>query len=230
MAVRDISVEPLLNSGFDKDLGSRGVLKVAVTDGVQDGQARLDGSTEALNFIDYVHHEIHAGSGFTTTYTQTVSDTGDKSIIAFLTDNSTKYVHLTVAASSTAAAIASILEAPTITNNTGATLAIYNRRRIGTPTTTTVWDTSQNPTAQGAGTFFTEITMGNVTGGTTLASIPLGAAAGGAVKQIGGLARGQQEWILKPNTAYAFVVESSDDADNTHWIEIDYYEHTDRNE
>ena len=63
--------------------------------------------------------------------------------------------------------------------------------------------------------------------GTILGEIPLGSATS-PVKSIGGSARGQQEWVLKPNTFYSFEVKSLDASDNTHWIELDYYEHTDK--
>jgi hypothetical protein len=190
------------------------------------GNTTIDSSTHATTTIEYEHHEIHGGSAFTCRYIQTVSDTNDRSIITFLTPTTTKYLHITAAASATAAAMAYIWEAPTITNNTGAPLVVYNRRRIGTPTGTTVWDTSQNPNVQGQATFFTEITMGNVTGGTELDSIPLGSGAG--PKTVGGMARGQQEWILKPTVLYAFEVKSSTNDANTHWIELNWYEHQDK--
>lgn len=190
--------------------------------------AGIDAATRALNTIEYEHHEVHAGSSFTCYYTQTVSDTGDKSIISFLTASGTKYLHITASASATAVANACIIEAPTITDNTGATLTVSNRRRIGTPTASSVLDTSQNPDLAGSATYFTEATQGNVTSGTILAQIPIGSSGAGPIKAVGGLARSQQEWILKPATLYAFVVESLSDADNIHWIELDWYEHTDQ--
>ena len=73
--------------------------------------------------------------------------------------------------------------------------------------------------------FFTEATMGSVTGGTELTHNPL--IAGGAPKPLGGDARDEQEWILKPNTLYAWEIKSADMNDNTHIIELDWYENTD---
>jgi len=185
--------------------------------------AKRDKITGVFTIIDYAHHEIHGGSGFVCHYTQTVSDINDKSIIAFKT-GPIKYLHATVAASVTATAVAYVYEAPTITNNTGDSLSVFNRRRVGTPTETTVIDTSTTPDTAGQAMYFTEVTMGEVTGGTELARIPLGAGAG--PKVIGGLARDTQEWILKPNTLYAFEVVSSTADDNIHWIEVDFYEHS----
>ena len=187
---------------------------------------RIDASTSVLTSMSYEHHEIHGGSSFSCSYTQTVSDTNDRSIIVFKTATGTKYVHVVVAASATAAAVAKITEAPTVTDNTGATLAVYNRNRTGTPAATTVIDISQNPDTAGAATYFTEATMGNVTAGTMLDSIPLGAGQG--PKTIGGTARAVQEWVLAPNTLYAFEVISSTNDDNIHWVELNFYEHTDK--
>jgi len=186
--------------------------------------AKIDPSTNTLQTIEYEHHEIHAGSSFTCHYEQDVSDTDDRTIIAFKTPNTTKYLHITMAASATALARAIITEAPTITDNEGDTLAVINRRRVGTPTASTIINTSPATDVAGSAMYFSEANMAEVTLGTELASIPLGAATS-PVKSVGGLARAQQEFILKPNTLYAFEVISLDDSDNTHWIELDWYEH-----
>jgi len=187
---------------------------------------KKDGITSAATGIDYAHHELHGGSSFTCHYTQDVSDTNDRSIIVLKTPAAPKYCHTIVAASSTAAALAKITEAPTVTNDTGATLAVYNRRRVGTPNESGVIDISQDPDTANAATYFTEATMGNVTVGTVIAMTTLGAAGAGVVKQIGGVTRETQEWILKASTLYAFELISLDDTDNTHWIEVSWYEHT----
>lgn len=186
---------------------------------------QIDALANALKVMAYEHAEIHGGRSYNAHYNQTVSDTGDKSIIAFKTGNDTREVHCTFAASASAPAVASILEAPTITDNTGATLAVYNRYRKSTNTSEVI-DTSQNPDVAGQAMYFTELTMGNVTGGTTLDTVPLVAGAGPFA--IGGVSRGTQEWILKKDTLYAFVVESSDDTDNIHRLQVDWYEHSPR--
>jgi hypothetical protein len=114
------------------------------------------------------------------------------------------------------------LEAPTVTDNTGAVLAIYNRDR-SSANTSNVWDTSPNPDVQGQATYFTEVTMGNVTGGTEIDYVIIGSGSG--PRAIGGSARGAQEWMLLANTLYAFVIESLTDDDNYHVIELNWYEH-----
>ncbi|MCP4640599.1 MAG: hypothetical protein GY851_09210 [bacterium] len=185
----------------------------------------VDNSTLAVNTISYEHHEIHSGSSFVAHYSQAVSDTGDKTIIAFKTPAGTKWCHVTFSASCTAAAAAYILEGPTVTDNEGATLAIYNRNR-NSGNASTVLDTSQNPDTAGSATYFTENTDHQVTGGTKLDEVFLGGNEG--PRSVGGTSRGDQEWVLDAGVQYAFVVESLDNNDNSHNAEVNWYEHTDK--
>jgi len=200
--------------------------------GSGDGQTddvRMDASTNTLQTIEYEHHEIHSGSSFSCFHQDnTPTDINDRTIITFLTPNSTKYLHITVAASATAVAIARIREAPTYTDDAGVTLAVHNRNRVGTPDATDVLDTSQSPDTAGSATYYNHDTANlPAEDGTVLGEIPLGASTS-PTKSVGGLARAQQEWVLKPNTLYSFEVKSLDASANTHWIEVDWYEHTDK--
>ena len=192
-------------------------------------EVRIDASTNTLQTIEYEHHEIHSGSSFTCFHQETApTDTNDRTIITFKTPTSTKYLHITVAASATAVAVARIREGPSYTDNAGTTLAIYNRNRVGTPTGSTVLDTSQNPDTAGSATYYNHDDANLPSeDGTVLGEIPLGSSTS-PTKSVGGLARAQQEWILKPATVYSFEVKSLDASDNTHWLELDWYEHTDK--
>jgi len=184
---------------------------------------QLDACTFALPILDYDHYEIHAGSSFHCWYEQTVSDIGDETIIAFKTSNTAKYLHMFAHFLSTAAAEARLLEAPTITDNTGASLAVYNRDR-NSAVASGVIDTSQSPDVANQATYFTEATQGNVTGGTEITHWHLQADSGN--KPAGGEARALNELMLKPDTLYAFVIESLTDEDNTCEVRLNWYEHT----
>lgn len=186
----------------------------------------IDSATGAITIVEFEHHELHEGDSFQCWYQQEVSDTGDKTIIAFITPNTIKRLHLIPSGAATAPASASIYENPGITDDIGATLAVYNRERNST-TTSTVWDTSTNPDTQGQAMYFTEITMGDVVGGTEIAHTHLVSSVGKKVFG-GGETRGTLEWVLKQNTAYAFVIESLNDDDNVHTIELNWYEHSNR--
>lgn len=179
-----------------------------------------DHTTGSSVSVDYASYMGHSGCSFTCHYNQTVSDTNDRSIISFKTGSSKK-IHVTASIFASAAANAYMWEAPTITDNNGATLTVFNRLRSST-VASTVLDTSASPDLAGSATFFTEITMGSVTGGTELTHNPL--IAGAPPKALGGDARDEQEWLLKPDTLYAWEIKSSDINDNTHIIELDWYE------
>lgn len=183
----------------------------------------IDEDTRSLTIIGQEHQEIHCGDSFSCWYLQDVSDTGDKSIIAFKTSATTKWIHLVPAGSATVVAHYRLYEAPVITDNTGATLAIYNRDR-NSATTSTVIDTSTTPDTVGQAMYFTEATMGNVVGGTEITHEHLGTGEG--KKTLGATTRGTQEWILKQDTFYAFIIESINDDDNTHVVLLNWYEHT----
>jgi hypothetical protein len=188
--------------------------------------AGLDRITRTLQTITYAHHEIHSGSSFTCNYQQMVSDTNDRTIITFRTPNTTRWLHMVAFGSASALGQFKITRGPTVTDNTGATLAIFNRDENST-NTSDVWDTSQNPDAQGAATFFTEATMGNVTGGTVIYSETIGGAGLGN-RTVAGQTRGISEIILKQNTLYAFEMISLNDNDNYHHVVLDWYEHVNK--
>ncbi len=185
----------------------------------------IDPATRNLVILDQDHFQIHEGNSFSTWYEQEVSDTGDETIIAFKTPDTTKWVQIIMTVSTSSSADAHIVEAPAIVDNTGAPLSVFNRNR-NSATTSTIIDTSQNPDVTGQAMFFTEVTQGNVTGGTNLAHVHLQGGAG--PKAVGGDSRGTEEWVLKQNTLYAFVIESLDMNDNVHLLELDWYEFTNK--
>ena len=204
-------------------------IKPIVTNTIADGSGAWifvagqgDSVSGAASGIEISHEKIHEGDSFSCHYNQLVSDTNDRSIIAFKTPNTLRFIHAIFFAFASTAADAYIYEAPTITDNTGASLTVFNRRRPSA-TETTVIRTNTNPDEVGA-MFFSEATMGNVTSGTELTHKPL--IQGQGQKAVGGDDRGTEEWLLKPNTLYAFEIKSSTDLDNVHLLEVDFYETT----
>jgi hypothetical protein len=57
-------------------------------------------------------------------------------------------------------------------------------------------------------------------------SRPLGAGAAGV--DLSGVARDENEIVLKQNTQYAFVIKSTTADDNIHYINLQWYEHSNR--
>ena len=201
----------------------------STTDGVDPYRdLRMDMSTHSLQVIDYAHHEIHAGSSFHAEYSVTTANTDDhRTGILFKTPATTKYAHMVITVSATGAAEAIINEAPTLGAPTaGSDTAIYNRNRNSTKTST-LQSLEGTPTV-GSLTKAIETEMGNLTisAGTELEHLFL--AAGTGPKPLGGVSRGQQEWILKANTIYLIYLINTGASANTHYVGVDWYEHTDK--
>ena len=122
--------------------------------------------------------------------------------------------------SATAQAHFYILESPSIDADQGTALSIFNRFRASSNQSGV--KNVRTETVNQA-TYFSEDDDDHVSGGTEIAHIHLG--GGEKITSAGGSSRGSQEWILKQDTIYAFVIESMTDDDNTHLIVLDWYEH-----
>ena len=180
-----------------------------------------DASTDRLVTIDYGHHELHNGNSFSAHYFQDVTDTNDRTVIAFTTP-ATKEIHMVVLVSATAAADFFILEGA-VGTTTGATdLTVFNRDRNST---TTSLLTSIDGT-EGAVSYYTLTTDTAITGGTELYHEHIGAGRKG--QAIEGASRVSAEWILKKSTVYDFELKSLDANDNSHHLECTWYELTNK--
>ena len=65
----------------------------------------------------------------------------------------------------------------------------------------------------------------NITETTRLSSVVVGSAGIGMAGGVGGNATHQFEWVLDQNQQYAFIIESLDNGDNYHTLELNWYEH-----
>lgn len=186
---------------------------------------RLDASTHAIETIEYDHHEIHGGSSFTAYYTRTTDATdAHRSAIYLLTPESIPEVHIIVHFSASFAAFFTICEAITITlNHGGHNRVIINRNRNSLNTS----KARDNATAHTANvlTTFTEVELAaaGFAPGTIIRTEPI--IAGGGPKPAGGEYRGAQEYILKRNTPYLFLLTNVGANANVHHIHADWYEH-----
>lgn len=199
-------------------------VKVRGYNGTNFQDVRIDSQTRAWNTIEYEHHEIHAGSSFFCHYHNDCTNTGEMTMIAFNTPNTTKWIHIIFEASSTAAAYMGIYEVADLDVDEGTQLTIYNRDR-NSATLSVVTSVETVPVANKA-TSYTEAQAAGATlsVATELERHYMGAAAAGA--DIAGQARAVSEWILKQATQYAFVIVSTTNDDNTHSLRLSWYEHT----
>ena len=190
---------------------------------------RLDVITHTLQVIDYAHHEIHGGSSFTAHYSLTTAATDAHRTGLFIKTPATgKLCHLIVSFGASAAATFKICEAPTIAANIGSHAAvIYNRYRDSS-TSSGCLDNATTPAA-GKFTTLTEAQIaGDVTWaeGTVIRSATMQAGVG--PKPAGGESRDAQEYILKANTKYVFLITNVGANANTHNILVDWYEHANK--
>ena len=190
---------------------------------------RVDASTHAFNTITYAHHEIHAGSSYSSHFGRTTANADDaRSVMAFTTPNSTKWLHIVASASASSPAEFFILEDPTTLDlDEGTPKTVFNRNR-NSVNVSGVLPIVTTPVAGTVTTFTeTQINGAQLTGGAVIEHMLL--AGGEGPKAIGGLSRGSQEWILKPNKKYLFILQNIGTNVNLHQISLDWYEHTDKN-
>jgi len=178
----------------------------------------VDASTHALLVIGYEHHEIHDGRGYVIGTYDADLDTDDELIIAFKTPDTLRYLHVLVDVENTVAGLFEILEGATITNGTGSDLQSFNANRnssnvsgiLNIEASPTAGKASKNPTITDDGTAIWQEILG-------------------ATKQQGALSSGggRHEFVLAPNTIYAFRLTGN--ADNgIASIDLSWYEHIDK--
>lgn len=191
--------------------------KLFIADGVGGWLAGVDKISEALEVIDYHHHEIHEEDAFTAE-THTLS--GTVLTLAFKTPPGTKRAHMTFAFSSESKAHMEVLEGATWTTNTGTVSAPINQFRGSTNESMLLEDKSATPA----------FTAGGILSAVT-------AVGGSIVRELyefsskqagGGDANTRQELVLEPDHTY--VVElTSDDGSKGMQLRLEWYEHTDSN-
>jgi hypothetical protein len=167
--------------------------------------ARIDYSTHALETIDYVHHEIHAGSAFF--YTDSV-ELGSAAAQDYLitTPDTTKWGHFTFSGTGNAITQVQLYEGSDRTGTSAQTVRNANRNSVTTATITVHKGTS-----------------GGTTDGTLIWQRKSGASS--AQSRSGVEATHEGEIILKQNTKYLLRITSGT-ATNLTNLALSWYEHT----
>jgi hypothetical protein len=188
----------------------------------------IDWATRVLTTITYEHHEIHGGRSFSAHFDNTTASSDDDvSAIGFKTANTSRWLHITFQASASNPAEAFILEGPTYVVSKGNHGTAYNRDRNSGNLPSIISLGDDAPVAATANLFTTfiegEWNLATIASGTMIEHMIL--AGGEGPKAVGGVGRGAQEWILKPNTVYIFALQNIGATENIHEINIDWYEH-----
>lgn len=173
---------------------------------------RIDASTNALESIDYAHHEIHSGSHFEYTEYDAALDATNTIDVLITVPNTTKWPHMIFSVDGALQTLVQVFE--TCTHTAGAAKTPYNNNRNSATANTTLLNVSNDDAADGTAILQTMFGISTGVGNNSIVS--------------GGGARGDNEMILKQNTKYLFRVTSFTD-DNVVSLKLVWYEHTDKN-
>ena len=170
----------------------------------------VDDVANAIQTIDYAHHEIHGGNAYFAVYSGTVN-TGGTVEIRIATPDTTKWAHMTILVESALAATASMFYPTTKTHNAGNAITPMNR---------------DNNSSNTSGLTLCHTPTGTESGTAVLLQY-IGASATGGRVAVGGGAGGRNEFILDQNSSYLIRAVSRAD-NNSMSIILDWYEHTSR--
>lgn len=185
---------------------------------------RLDREIHALKVIDAVHSLIHDGKAFTAFYSRTTANTDAHRTGIYIKTPATKEVHMIASFAASAAANLSIHRAPTIAANIGTHTSAIRNRDENNSTASECKNNATTPAAAFITTLNETQIAADVTwaDGTIIRLEPL--TVGTGPKPAGGSSRDTQEYILKANTAYVFLLTNVGANANVHHILLDWYE------
>lgn len=175
--------------------------------------ARIDGTTHALVYVSYEHHESHAGHHFTAYRTATLSSANTASV-ALTTPAGDERMHVLFHANTSDAGMFTVTEGGVLAGGTAFSPINSRRNRQGVAgfisvATCLVGNTGATPITMAGGSIIFQqvLTAGNKTGGVT---------------------QREEEYILKPATSYLFQVLSSANG-NAVTVILEWYEHENLN-
>ncbi len=170
--------------------------------------------------IDVSHHEIHEGDSFTCNAIDLTLASAATMSLAFKTPSGTKRVHIFHRFVTLTGGHVEVTEGPTWTNQSGAKQAIYNRKREASMGSSGMLEDQAQAEFVASNNMILE--PGSISGGTVIHT----SYAFGRKNQFTGANRETDELILKPDTQYTYKF-TSDAADNSANMVLDWYEHTD---
>lgn len=173
----------------------------------------LDSSTNTMQIIEYEHHEVHSGRSFVFTQVGTVAGNATRDVLV-VTPDTTRYIHMTERVASDDDISIYIYESPNL--GAGATAkgsqgTAYNRNR-------------GSSNSAGASIFTAPTILAN---GTALFTWRQG--TGGFFFSSPGESRGEGELVLARNATYLYRVVNNDAAGTEVEIQLNWYEHVDKN-
>ena len=192
-----------------------------LTDATSGITAALDGMTDAIQTVDYAHHEIHAGSSFhVQNYGSAVAAAGNVRI-SFATPAGTKRAHMVFSFASEGSSHLTIAEGATWTTNTGTVVAPTNQLRAASPGASVLLEDKTDTPNWTANGVLIDATADAA--GTTLRNVYVF-----GTNKIGGEGNHDTEIILKPDETYTISVTNDESVAKKIILHLDWYEHTDK--
>lgn len=165
-----------------------------------------DSATDALNIVDYEHHEIHSGRSFIFATSTDIAASGQIDILIDTNSSSSRWSHMIIELTAERETEFYLYE-DCLASASGTAQTQFNRDRNSSNTSNIlVYDT---PTISSVGTLLEMETLGSG-------------------RNIGGETRGNEEIILKADTSYLIRIKNT--SASTGWVtsKLDYYQHTNR--
>ena len=192
-----------------------------LTDAATDRTAALDGMTDALQTITYVHHEIHAGSSFHVQNYGADVAAGASVRISFATPAGTKRAHMVFSFASEGGSHLTIAEGATWTTGTGTVAVPVNQLREATPGASVLLEDDTDTPYWTANGVLIDATA--VAAGTTLRNVYIFGS-----NKVGGEGSHNTEIILKPDETYTISLTNDEATAKDLILHLDWYEHTDK--
>ncbi len=167
----------------------------------------VDNSTQALETVDYAHHEIHSGSSYSACYVNDAAASAFAKIF-IQTPNTTKWDHLTFSVDAEDEVEVTLYEAATAAGTTVGATPINRNRNSSKVSGTNIY-TSSAITATTSPTLLCKRHLASVF------------STGKALRQ-------DDEFVLKQNTTYALQAENVSAGASQISINANWYEHTDK--
>jgi len=178
----------------------------------------MDSVSSALVGIDIGEHMVNQSDSYVADYNNLTTNTGEMTVIAFATPNTTKYLHMVATGTTTGAAAFSICETTSIDPNEGTAKAVYNQDR-NSDNTSGILTLEDPPDANDIDTYDeTAAASANITETTKIWDTVLDANS----------TQSSPVFILQKNTEYAVIIEADTDDDSLHSIVLNWYELTNK--
>ena len=192
-----------------------------LTDAVTDRTAVLDGMSDALQVIDYAHHEIHGGSSFHVQNYGAAVASAASIRISFATPDGTKRAHMIFGFASAGGSHLTIAEGATWTTGTGTVAVPVNQLREAVPGASVLLEDDTDTPNWTANGVLIDATA--VAAGTVLRDVYIFGS-----NKVGGEGDHGVEVILMPDQTYTISVTNDEATAKDLILHLDWYEHTDK--